>query len=406
MCEMIIENGIIIDDVERMMEELNELTEKEVKDADLVKKFVCSEKNTKFYIDERLKASINQDTGSKYLWLDTGFCDKQNRPIFISLLRSCGEYVGHFVGTAKKLMESVKGFFPAYSKHIKVNFARFLQKYDEKSKEREIVHILDGQEYFLSKANGKTEDEGAISKMLKSLNVAWAQDEIEVIEVEELVVEEEALSTEEEEITIALLVEKLEELESYNKYLVELIDSKEVQSDETIRCLQEKNKEYEEVIMRMRLFNENEQVAAEECRARKEEKKAEYFGHNLLGRNKQILVLGNTEIRLKDMQSIAKKDFGFEKGDFEFITDYDKVVHAAKRVQNSGRYDAIIFGCCPHKVKNNSWSSIIEQYRNCAGDLIAVDARTQNGNLKVTKESYRKALDSICKGLCLSVAVA
>ena len=404
MCEMIIEKGIIVDDVERMMKELNDLTDKDIKDADVVKKFVCSEKNTKFYIDERLKSSVNQDTGSKYLWLDTGFCDKQNKPIFISLIRYCGEYVGHIVGTAKKLMESIKGFFPAYSKHIKMNFARFLQKYDEKSKEREIVHITDGQSYFISKTNGSAEEESELSKKLKSLNVAWAVDENVEEKTEESVLEEEGFSCMEEEVTIGLLVEKLEELESLNKHMVELLESKQIQSDETIHALQEKNKEYEDAIMRMRLFNENELAMAEEVQFKKESKKESGFGHNLLRRNKQILVLGDTEIRTKDMQSIAKKDYGFEKGDLEFLTDYDKVVHAAKRIQNSDKYDAIIFGCCPHKVKNNSWSSLLEQFKNYVGDMIVIDARNYSGNLKVTKESYRYALDKICDELAVTAA--
>ena len=102
----------------------------------------CSEKNTKFYVDEKLKASVNQDTGSMYLWLDTGFCDIRNRPIFISLLRTCGEYIGHFVGTAQRLMENVREYFPRNRKYIKENFSKFLKKYDAKSNERDQKSVV------------------------------------------------------------------------------------------------------------------------------------------------------------------------------------------------------------------------------------------------------------------------
>lgn len=399
MCELIIENGILIDDVKSMMDELNELTNRTIKDVEIIKKFVCSEKNTKFYVDEKLKASVNQDTGSMYLWLDTGFCDIRNRPIFISLLRTCGEYIGHFVGTAQRLMENVREYFPRNRKYIKENFSKFLKKYDAKSNERDTVHILDEETYILTKVNAEELNEGVISKKLKNLNVMWEPEESSDEEPEQEIVED-TLSAFEEELTIGLLLEKLEELEHLNRELMQIVETRTMQSDEEIRKLKEKVKEYQEVIVQIRLFNEAEQINEES-----EEKSDNNLGHDLLGKNKQILVLGDTQIGIDKMQGIAKKDYGFGKHDFDFITDYDKVVHAAKRIQNSDRYAAIIFGCCPHKVKNTNWSSIIEQFKNCMKDIVTVDARTQSGQLKITKESYRKALDVICNNLYLSPLV-
>ena len=402
MCEMMLEKGIVVDDVAKMVQELEALTNKKIQDANVIKKFICSEKNTKFYIDQKLKVSVNQDTGSLYLWLDTGFYDTSNKPIFISLLRNCGMYTGHYVGTAKYFMECIKGYFPGNKKHIKENYSRFLQKYDAKIKEREVLHIEDESNYFLAKANCDVAEENCLSKIIQGLNVSWEKDpEPEVEEIAETVVEE-TLTAVEEEMTIGLLYDQLIEREQYIEKLLGIIERNEVQSKEQISSLKAENDAYKQAILRMRLFNEVENAATLEAKAMKNSKNENHFGHELLGRNKQILVLGDARLGIEDMQGIAKKDYGFEKNDLVFETDYDKVVHAADRVQNSGKYAAIIFGCCPHKVKNNSWTSIIDQFKNCANGIIAIDARTKNGVLKVTKESYRKALNAICDNLYLT----
>lgn len=36
-------------------------------------------------------------------------------------------------------------------------------------------------------------------------------------------------------------------------------------------------------------------------------------------------MLGNADIHIDKMRAIAHDDFGFEKSDFEFITDYQKL---------------------------------------------------------------------------------
>ena len=53
MCEMLIEKAMVIDDVDRAKKELEALIGKKIKDMEVVKKFICAEKNTKFYVDKK-----------------------------------------------------------------------------------------------------------------------------------------------------------------------------------------------------------------------------------------------------------------------------------------------------------------------------------------------------------------
>lgn len=47
MCEMLIEKAMVIDDVEYVRNELEILTGKKIEDMEVVRRFICSEKNTK-----------------------------------------------------------------------------------------------------------------------------------------------------------------------------------------------------------------------------------------------------------------------------------------------------------------------------------------------------------------------
>ena len=124
------------------------------------------------------------------------------------------------------------------------------------------------------------------------------------------------------------------------------------------------------------------------------------MGHNLLGKNEKILVLGNTDIRVAEMRAIARDYYGFEKADFEFITDYEKVKNAAGRIHGSDRFVAVIFGNCPHKVAGlGNYSSIIDEFKQREDCPISIDARTEAGGLKITKQSFRTALTQVYKEL-------
>ncbi len=80
MTEMIIDNGIIVDDAESVLFGLRELCGKEVSDLGVVKRFINQETNTKFYFDNNLNSFMQQQNNCVYLWLDTGFTDYYGNP--------------------------------------------------------------------------------------------------------------------------------------------------------------------------------------------------------------------------------------------------------------------------------------------------------------------------------------
>jgi hypothetical protein len=159
------------------------------------------------------------------------------------------------------------------------------------------------------------------------------------------------------------------------------------------------NEEYKAALVRMRNFVEEESDQEDYT------EEQGIGGHSLLGRNGKILVLGASALDQNTMNGIAKL-YGFHKKDFEYETDYTKVVNFAGRINNSERYAAIIFGACPHKVAGlGDWSSIIEKCRQCEDMPCAFDARSHSGELKVTKESFKTALWNVCNELKLKKAV-
>ena len=160
------------------------------------------------------------------------------------------------------------------------------------------------------------------------------------------------------------------------------------------------NQAYKKALVDIRLFNvENK----EEIEITDEERG---MGHKLLGKNKKILVLGNTDIKIEEMRAIGHHSYGFEKDDFEFITDYEKIKATGRRVHGSNRFAAVIFGNCPHKVIGmGNYKSIIDEFKQREDCPISIDARNETGGLKITKQSFRNALSQIYKELkCLPAA--
>ena len=194
-------------------------------------------------------------------------------------------------------------------------------------------------------------------------------------------------------IMIGLLFEQMEKMQEYIDELLLHIEKNEKDSQEEIIRLKEQNKEYKRALVDIRTFMQDEND-------RQDDVAADMGGHSLLGRNEKILVLGNADIRVAEMRAIAREYFGFEKTDFEFITDYEKVKNAGSRIHASERFAAVIFGNCPHKVAGmGNYSNIIDEFKDRANCPIAVDARNEAGGLKITKQSFKKALADICRQL-------
>ena len=194
-------------------------------------------------------------------------------------------------------------------------------------------------------------------------------------------------------------MDKIQGMEAYISELLEITSKNEKQSESVIRELTKKNEEYHETILHIRDFKqqEEEQALAREQQKNEEEGKR---GHELLKGNQKILVLGDAGITLEIMQAIAKKEYGFAKNDIEFQVDYKKIVGVSKRVHSSNRYAAMILGKCPHKVANlGSWSSIIAEFEQAGYQGETVAARSESGELKITKGSFRNALEEIYQKL-------
>jgi len=117
MTEMIIDNGIIIDDAESVLCGIRELCNRNITDLEVVKKFVNQEKNTKFYIDKNLNSYMQQEPSCIYIWLDTGYQDVHGNPILISMIKGLKGFVGHVGGTVFMLAESVRSFFRLNRNH-------------------------------------------------------------------------------------------------------------------------------------------------------------------------------------------------------------------------------------------------------------------------------------------------
>jgi hypothetical protein len=404
MSEMLIEKGIVIDNVEAVKAELEYMIGKDIPDMGIVKKFISTEKNTKYYIDRKLQSFVKEESDCRFLWLDSGFTDRNGMPIFISLPNRGQEYRGHYVATAKKMSESFKGSSNKINREITTNYSRFVNKYKNKCEERDNQHIFEINDYLLKKANNESEQTNEFAAKLLQLNVEWAKDEDEVTQtdvVEEAAkIEQESFTEKEEEITIGLLFDILAKREVYIEELLEKISAKDDETKElveTIKAQSKMIKEQDEAFTRIRMFCQTETENQNRREIEKQEREEMLRGHNLLAKNKKIAIVGGTNLSAEVMRAIVTKEYGFKEEDFEYETDYTKIVHSAERIINSSRYQAIIFGSCPHSVSGKgAWSSVIERCKRIDKSIITVDARNTSGNLRVTKESFRKALKEIC----------
>ncbi len=389
MSRFIIEKGIIIDDINYVLKGIAIMSGKKQPAAETIRKFITNEKNTKFYIDNKCNCKMQPDRDTVYLWLDSGYTDAMGNAIMISLLNNCGQYIGHYYGTMTTLVQPIRDYFTKNKKDINRNAGALKGKYDYKIQERTICHIEDENKYLLQLCN--TTDEGAtIGYFFNIQDIVVVDDNESVLELtdEPEKMTEDVMGTQEEEMTMGLLLEKIDAMQAYIDELLAVIE-KNSEDKEKIAKLEAKNAELQKTFVQMRTF-----VATE---AEEQETQQITGGHDLLGRNGRILVLGATELDINTMSGIAK-DYGFDKKDFDYEIDYKKIVNYAGRV--SGSYKAIILGAMPHKVAGlGDWSSFVTKCMNDNPGQIMADARNLAGELKVTKQSFRSALMKVCQEL-------
>ena len=331
-----------------------------------------------------------------YAWLDTGYVDRSDNPVMISLLRSGGRYTGHYVGNYRSLSGNAKDHFGLDRVLVEKKMRGFAEKYAAKSDERNNRSILDEGRFLLENLH-QFEEPSELALKLRGLGLTFGEEPEEQPEPEEIIQETDNNNTVtgfndfEERTTIAVLLEQMEDMQKYMDELVERIKKAEkdnLEKDDTIRDLCKRNDEYKKQMMdiRMHMMGQQEKNPDESADGR--------MGHSLLGRKGKILVIGGQDLGENVMQGIGRT-MGFEKKDFEFV-DYDKTKDYMDRVRRDGRFSAVIIGACPHKTTASAgYTSTVEKMLQIEGMPYTVAARCKSGKLKVTKESFRDALADI-----------
>ena len=133
---MKIESGIIIENIEEVLEGLYINSNNRRDDLERVCSFIKEEHHTKFYINHKLHSQMVEEDTSVYLWLDTGLVNHNGSPLFISLIKKGDIYIGHYYGTADTLTKSVREHFYKYEKEINQNLQKFKNKYEKRVQNR------------------------------------------------------------------------------------------------------------------------------------------------------------------------------------------------------------------------------------------------------------------------------
>ena len=137
------------------------------------------------------------------------------------------------------------------------------------------------------------------------------------------------------------------------------------------------------------------------------EKEETFYCDNYLNdeedQKKKILVIGGDKfIKNKNTIFSIGKTFNINKGQFEFVDDYDRIVREGERIVNktqwNDKYIGIIFGSCPHSTTGNEGaSSLITKCQTDEGFPLVIVCRQQNnaGKPKITATNFKDALREI-----------
>ncbi len=184
------------------------------------------------------------------------------------------------------------------------------------------------------------------------------------------------------------------DLEQQNEQLIDKIHELEKQMGELLK----KNQSYEQLLEEKKQIIEqltvNESCIDDIARG---SENGITSGHDLLDGNKKILVIGQPAVGTDKLLGIVRT-LGYEKNDFVFWDDYDKIKSYAERMAG-GAFTSIIAGPMPHKVGGlGDYSSLIEKMKQ-PGYPYLVESRSEGGELKITKTSFRKAIEDVTKHL-------
>lgn len=140
-------DNIYLDDINDVISRVERLSGNEILESELIEHI----KNPShyWYFDSKLNVKDSTDIQNIiYLWIDTGYVDRNFNPIFISLLNKCGTFSGKYVGHTSFLSKVAKSFFDQNSHDIENNIKKFINKYNAKSSKGSISHINCSSEVF------------------------------------------------------------------------------------------------------------------------------------------------------------------------------------------------------------------------------------------------------------------
>ena len=86
---------------------------------------------------------------------------------------------------------------------------------------------------------------------------------------------------------------------------------------------------------------------------------------------------------------------GIDPDMLDILDDFSKIKKVAGRIKNDDRYAGIIIGAVPHKVSKLGDANSLSTLFRGNGFPFLVEARTYQGELKITRESLRRALNDM-----------
>ena len=168
----------------------------------------------------------------------------------------------------------------------------------------------------------------------------------------------------------------------------ESLRAKLQESDEEMRRIQEANE---------RLLLENERLRAElEGKNVAIKAMSDYISENDTDEidYKKVLIIGDVPMNVQEVLDMSAQ-IGISPEMIDILDDFSKIKKLAGRIRNDDKYAGIIIGAVPHKVSKLGDASSLSTLFRGSGFPFLVEARTYQGELKITKESLRRALNDM-----------
>ena len=171
-------DNITFDELDTLLRFLSAKTKIPNIDINDVVNYIKTQENTKYYFDQTISGS--DEKNSMYLWLDTGFLDERKHPLFISCLNHQGSFIGHIVGDANLLTQSMAAFNKIREQSRREKLGRFLVKYERKIENRSVKCLNEKYkeksiEQNTTKDNSRRYDRSPSEELVKRY---WSDDNV------------------------------------------------------------------------------------------------------------------------------------------------------------------------------------------------------------------------------------